>query len=197
MMKNQTWDLTPLPSRKKPIGCKWVYKVKYNADGTLDKYKARLVAKGFSRREGIDYEETFVPTTKMSTIRLVLAISAQNGWKVHQMDVKSAFLNRDLEEEVYMYQPHGFQVSWEEHLVCRLKKALYGLKQAPKAWYIKIDRYLDEQGFQRSPSDSNMYVKRVGNNIIILVIYFDDIIIIGSEASAITQIKCNMCKLLT
>ena len=102
------------------------------------------------------------------------------------MDVKSAFLNGDLEEEVYMYQPQGFQVSGKEYLVCKLKKALYGLKQAPRAWYIKIDRYLDEQGFQRSPSDSNMYVKRVGNNIIILVIYVDDIIITGSQASAIT-----------
>ena len=134
LMKNQIWDLTPLPLGKKPIGCKWVYKVRYKVDGTLDKYKARLVAKGFSQREGTDYEETFAPTTKMSTIRLVLAISAQNGWKVHQMDVKSAFLNRELEEDVYMYQPQGFRVSGKEHLVCRLKKALYGLKQAPRAW---------------------------------------------------------------
>jgi hypothetical protein len=106
LMKNQTWDLTDLPPGKKPIGCKWVYKVKYKADGTLDKYKAQLVAKGFSQREGIDYEETFSPTTKMSTIQLVLAMVTQFGWKVHQMDVKSAFLNGDLEEEVYMYQPH-------------------------------------------------------------------------------------------
>jgi hypothetical protein len=110
------------------------------------------------------------------------------------MDVKSAFLNGDLQEEVYMYQPQGFQVSGKEHLVCRLKKALYGLKQAPRAWYIKIDRYLDEQGFQQSPSDSNMYVKRVGNDIILLVIYVDDIIITSSEESAIKQIKSNMRK---
>ena len=102
--------------------------VKYMVDGTLDKYKARLVAKGLSQREGIDYEEAFAPTTKMSTIRLVLAMVAQNRWKVHQMDVKSSFLNKDLEEEVYMYQPQVFQVSGKEHLVCRLKKALYGLK---------------------------------------------------------------------
>jgi hypothetical protein len=151
LMKNQTWDLTALPSGKKPIGYKWVYKVKYKADGTLDKYKARLVAKGFSQREGINYEETFAPTTKMSTTRLVLAIGAQQGWKVHQMDVTSAFLNGDLKEVVYMCQPEGFQVAGKEHLVCRLKKALYGLKQAPRAWYIKIDRYLVQQGFQWSP----------------------------------------------
>jgi hypothetical protein len=130
----------------------------------------------------------------MSTIQLVLAMAAQFGWKVHQMDVKSAFLNGDLEEEVYMYQPQGFQVPGKEHLVCRLKKALYGLKQAPQAWYIKIDRYLDEQGFQQSPSNSNLYIKSVGNDIILLVIYVDDIIIIGSEASVIEQIKSNMSK---
>jgi hypothetical protein len=134
LIKNQTWDLTALPPGKKPIGRKWVYKVKYKADGTLDKYIAQLVAKGFSQQEGIDYEETFAPTTKMSTIRLVLAMAAQFGWKVHQMDVKSAFLNGDLQEEVYMYQQQGFQVLGKEHLVCRLKKALYGLKQAPRAW---------------------------------------------------------------
>jgi hypothetical protein len=105
LMKNQTWALIELPPGKKPIGCKWVYKVKYKADGMLDKHKARLVAKGFAQKEGIDYEETFAPTAKMGTIRLVLAMVAQFGWKLHQMDVKSAFLNGDLEEEVYMYQP--------------------------------------------------------------------------------------------
>eukprot|EP00253_Pinus_taeda_P004205 PITA_04205 len=102
LQKNHTWTLSDLPTGKKPISCKWVYKVKYKADGTLDKYKARLVARGFSQKEGIDYEETFAPTTKMSTIRLVLALATQFNWKVHQMDVKSAFLNGDLQEEVYM-----------------------------------------------------------------------------------------------
>jgi hypothetical protein len=187
LMKNQSWDLTALPPGKKPIGCKWVYKFK--ADGTLDKYKTRLVTKWFSQREGIDYDETFSPTAKMSTIRLVLAMETQFGWKAHQMDGKSAFLNGDLEENVYMYQSQGFQVPRSKHLVCKLMKALYGLKWAPRAWYIKIDRYLDKQGSQRSPSHSNMYVKSVGNDIILLVIYINDIIIIGSELSVIEQIK--------
>jgi len=120
LMKTQTWELTVLPSGKKPIGCKWVYKIKCKVDGTLDRYKARLVAKGFSQVAGIDYEETFAPIAKMSNIRLVLAMEAQYGWKVQQMDVMSAFLNGDLEEEVYMCQPQGFQVSGREHLVCRL-----------------------------------------------------------------------------
>jgi hypothetical protein len=122
---------------------------------------------------------------------------AQFGWKVHQMDemdVKSACLNGDLEEEVYMYQAQSFQIPGKEHLVYTLKKALYGSKQAPRAWYIRIDRYLDEKGFQWSPSNSNLYIKNVGNDIIPLVIYIDDIIIIGSEASAIKHIKSNMSK---
>jgi hypothetical protein len=110
------------------------------------------------------------------------------------MDVKSAFLNGDLKEVLYMCQPEGFQVAGKEYLVCRLKKALYGLKQAPRAWYIKIDRYLVQQRFQQSPSDSNLYVKRVGNDIILLVVYVDDIIITGSEEDAITWIKSNMSR---
>ena len=114
LKKNHTWTLSDIPTGKKPISCKWVYKVKYKANGTLDKYKARLVARGFSQKEGINYEETFAPTAKMSTIRLVLSLAAQFNWKVHQMDVKSAFLNGDLQEEVYMMQPPGFKVVGQE-----------------------------------------------------------------------------------
>eukprot|EP00253_Pinus_taeda_P011698 PITA_11698 len=114
LQKNHTWTLSDLPEGKKPISCKWVYKVNYKANGTLDKYKARLVARGFSQKEGIDYEETFAPTAKMSTIRLVLALAAQFKWKVHQMDVKSAFLNGDLQEEVYMTKPPGFKIAGQE-----------------------------------------------------------------------------------
>lgn len=128
LLKNNTWVQSNLPPRKKPIRCKWVYKVKYKANGTLDKSKARLVAKGFSQGEGIDYEETFAPITKMSTIRLVIAMAAQRGWKVHQMDVKSAFLNGELEEEIYMTQPPGFKVAEKEHWLLKLVKPLYGLK---------------------------------------------------------------------
>ncbi len=156
LKKNHTWVLSDLPPRKKPISCKWVYKVKYHADGTLDKYIVKLVAQGFTQHEGIDYEETFALTAKMSTIRLLLAIAAQYGWKVHQMDVKSVFLNGELQEEVYMTQPPGLKVVGSEPKVCRLQNALYGLKQAPRAWYIKIDQCLIAQGFQRSLSDSNL-----------------------------------------
>ena len=110
VMKNQTWKIVDCPHDVKPIGCKWVYKIKYKANGDIDKYKERLVEKGFAQKEGIDYEETFPPTAKWNTIRIVLALAAQNGWKLHQMDVKSAFINCDLQEDVYMTQPPGFEV---------------------------------------------------------------------------------------
>jgi hypothetical protein len=154
----------------------------------------QLVAKGFSQQEGIAYEENFAPTTKMSTIRLVLNMTTQNGWKLYHMDMKSVFLNGDLEEEVYMYQPQVFQVSRKDLMVYRVKKALYGWEQTHRARYIKTFMYLDEQGFHQSPLYSNMYVKKFGNDIIILIIYVDNIIITCSEANAITQIKFKMNK---
>ena len=109
LMKNKTWVLVDCPRGVKPIGCKWVYRIKYKADGSIDKYKARLVAKGYAQQEGIDYDETFAPTAKWNTIRVIMALAAQLGWKLYQMDVKSAFLNGDLTEEVYMTQPQGFE----------------------------------------------------------------------------------------
>ena len=110
VLENGTWKLVDCPSNVKPIGCKWVYRIKYKSNGEVHKYKARLVAKGFSQQEGIDYDETFAPITKWNAIRIVINLAAQNGWKLHQMDVKSVFLNGDLKEEVFMTQPQGFEV---------------------------------------------------------------------------------------
>ena len=162
VMKNNTWQLVDLPPGKKPIGCRWIFKTKYKSDGTIDKYKARLVEKGYAQQEGIDYEETFAPTAKIKTIRMIFALAAQFGWKVHQMDVKSAFLNGDLQEEVYMTQPEDYVIPGKEMMVCRLIKSLYGLKQAPQAWYIKIDEHLISHGFERNPYDPNLYLKKQG-----------------------------------
>ena len=147
VLANGTWNLVYCPHDVNPIGCKWVYRVKYKPNGKIDKYKARLVAKGFAQQEGIDYEETFAPTTKWNTIRMVINLAAHNGWKLHQMDVKSAFLNGDLKEDIFMTQPQGFEAKGQEHKIFKLVKALYGFKQAPRAWYAKMDEYLRKVGF--------------------------------------------------
>jgi hypothetical protein len=130
---NATWGLVTLLKDKKAIRCKWVYKVKHNADGSMNRYKARLVAKGYAQMYGIDYEETYSLVAKMTTIRAIITMAAVKGWSLHQMDVKNAFLHGDLQEEVYMEQPLGYVDQTCPSLVYRLKKTLYGLKQAPRA----------------------------------------------------------------
>ena len=141
LSKNKTWDLVPTSLNKKLIGCRWIYKVKYNADGSVNRYKAQLVAKGYAQTHGVDYEETFAPVEKMMTVRTVIALVAVKGWYLHQMDVKNAFLQGELEEE-YMVQPPGFNSSTHTKAICRLKKPLSGLKQAPRAWHSKITQCL-------------------------------------------------------
>ena len=142
---NQTRELVPLPSGRKLLQCKWIYKTKIAVDGTTTKYMARLVAKGYSQVQGFDYNETFTPVSRIDSIRLVLAIVASKRWEVHHMDVKSAFLHGDLEEEIYMKQPEGFID--DPSLVCRPRKSLYGIKQSPRAWYFKMDSFVISQNF--------------------------------------------------
>ena len=156
LMRNHTRDLVPLPKGRKLVRCKWIYWTKFVADGSVDKHKAHLVTKGFSQVPGIDYSENFALVARINSIRLVLAIAAANRWEAHQMDVKSAFLHGDLQEEIYMEQPQGFVQ--DSSLVCRLQKSLYGLKQAPRAWYAKMDTFLLSVGFTRCHSDPNVYV---------------------------------------
>ncbi|KAA0059671.1 Retrovirus-related Pol polyprotein from transposon TNT 1-94 [Cucumis melo var. makuwa] len=147
---NKTWHLLDLPSGCKAIGCKRVLKKKLKPDRSVDKYKARLVAKGFRQRENIDFFDTFSPVTRITFIRVLISIAALNNLLIHQMDVKTAFLNGDLEEEIYMKQPKGFIVHGQESKVCKLDKSLYGLKQAPKQWHEKFDNLLVSKGFKAS-----------------------------------------------
>ncbi|KAK4405981.1 Retrovirus-related Pol polyprotein from transposon RE2 [Sesamum angolense] len=157
--KNNTWELADRPKDKEVIGVKWIYKTKLIADGSIQKHKARLVAKGYSQLPGIDYTETFAPVARLDTIRALIAIAANKKWKIYQMDVKSAFLNGYIDEEIYVEQPKGFIVKGSEEKVLRLKKALYGLKQAPRAWYSRIDKYFMDRGFRRSLSEPTLYIK--------------------------------------
>ena len=181
IMKNDVWEVVPRPEGKSVVTSRWLYKIKHAADGSVEKFKARFVARGFSQVEGVDYEETFAPVARYASIRTVMAIAAEMGWKIHQMDVKTAFLNGFIEEEVYIEQPPGFEVHGRETHVCLLRKALYGLKQAPRAWYSRIDSYLVQLGFEKSEADPNLYYICVGDDTLILVLYVDDLFITGGE----------------
>ncbi|CAA7051375.1 unnamed protein product [Microthlaspi erraticum] len=156
MVKNGVWDIVPLPEGHKAVGCKWVFKTKLNCNGNVERYKARLVAKGFNQKEGIDYE-TFSPVSRKDSLRIILALVAQYDLELHQMDVKTAFLNGDLEEEVYMCQPEGFIIEGQENMVCKLKKSIYGLKQASRQWYLKFDEIITKFGFKENCCGS-MYI---------------------------------------
>ena len=155
--QTKTWELTDLPKGCKPISSKWIFKKKLRADVSIDQYKARLVIRGFDQRKGIDYFDTYSPITKIATIRASIALAAIFDLVVHQMDVKTAFLNGDLEEEIYMTQPEGCEVLGQENKVCRLRKSLYSLKQAPKQWYEKFDSFLVQNDFIVNFSNSCVY----------------------------------------
>jgi hypothetical protein len=166
--RNQVWELVDPPSRCKPIGTKLVWKNKEGEKGEVVRNKSRLVAQGFSQKEGIDYEETFAPVARLETIRILLAFSVAKGFKLHQMDVKSAFLNGVLEEEVYVRQPPGFESEKYPHQVYKLRKALYGLKQAPRAWYGRLRGFLFERGSEMGKVDQTLFLLRQGKDILIM-----------------------------
>jgi hypothetical protein len=178
IIKNDIWEIVPRPKSKDVVSSKWLFKIKHVADGIIEKYKARFVAHGFSQKEGIDYEETFTPVARYTSIRTIIALAAKMKWNLHQMDIKTAFLNRFIEEEVYIEKPRGFEVENRKSHVCRLKKELYGLKQAPRAWYGRIDSFLTSLGFTKSKSNSNLYFKVMNDEIVILLLYVDDLFLI-------------------
>jgi hypothetical protein len=162
------------------------FRNKMDEAGKITRNKARLVCKGYAQVEGIDFGKTFSPVARMESVRLILAYASSKHIKFYQMDVKSTFLNGDLEEKVYMEQPYGFQVQEVEQYVYRLKKALYDLKQAPRAWYSRLDNYLRQQGFRKGNNDSNLYIKEENDILIIVEIYVDDIIF-GSDDNRLSK----------
>lgn len=194
LIKNKTWHLVPSKQGKNVINCKWVYKIKRKADGSLDRYKARLVAKGFKQRYGIYYEDTFSPVVKAVTIRTVLSIVVSRGWSLRQLDVQNAFLHGVLEEEVYMRQPPGYENAKTLNYVCKLDKALYGLKQAPRAWYSRLSGKLYELGFKSSKADTSLFLYNKGGVTIYLLVYVDDIIVASSVPSVTTALLQDLTK---
>jgi hypothetical protein len=193
IIKNDVWEIVPRLQNKLVVSSKWIYKIKHAADGSIDKHKARCVARGFSKKEGVDYEETFSPVARYTSIRTIIYIATQMGWRIHQMDIKTAFLNGNIEEEVYLEQPKGFEVHDRANHVCRLKKTLYGLKQAPRAWYSKIHCYLQSIGFIKSDVDPNLYLLIKGWDFLILVLYVDDLFLTG-EKTIIAASKQDLAK---
>jgi hypothetical protein len=192
LLKAGTYTLVPLPDGANLIGCKWVLKVKRGADGTIVKYKGRLVAKGYAQRFGVDYNDTYAPVARYPSIRLLIALAAHYGWELHQMDVKSAYLNGELDVPIYMTQPEGYVVAGKEDHVCLLKKSLYGLKQAGRTWHHKIDVALKDRGFTALEADHCVYIRRTALSVIIIALYVDDLLIASSQPTELAQFKDDL-----
>lgn len=157
--KNQTWILVDLPVGVKPIRLKWVFKIKRNPDGSVNKYKARLIAKGYMQKHGIDYDEVFAPVTRIKMIILFIALAAYHGREVHHLDIKTSFLHGDLKEDVYVSQPEDFEVKGSEEKVYKLSNDLYDLKQALRPWNYKLNQILKELKFTRCSKEPSLYKK--------------------------------------
>ena len=180
--------MVDIPEGIKPIGCKWIFKRKRGADGKVETYKARLVAKGYRQHYGIDYDETFSPVAMLKSIRIMLALAAHFDYEIWQMDVRTVFLNGELEEEVYMIQPEGF-TSIDESKVCKLRRSIYGLKQASRSWNMRFDKCIKSYGFVRNGEEPCIYKWVNVSVVVFLVLYVDDILLIGNDVAALQGIK--------
>ncbi|KAD6795217.1 hypothetical protein E3N88_06113 [Mikania micrantha] len=189
MHDNQVWDLVDLPPNCKTVGSKWIFKKKTDMDGNVHTFKARLVAKSFTQTQGIDYEETFSPVAMLKSIRILIAISAYYDYEIWQMDVKTAFLNGHLTEDVYMAQPEGFVDPKNPNKVCKLKKSIYGLKQAFRSWNLRFDEKIKEFGFIKNEDEPCVYMKASGSIVMFLMLYVDDILLIGNDIPTLNGVK--------
>jgi hypothetical protein len=191
LIGNHPWDLLPHPPHCNVVTGKWVFKHKFKADGSLERYKARWVLRGFTQRPGIDFSETFSPVVKPATVRTVLSLALSHSWLIHQLDVNNAFLQGTLLETVYCVQPTGFEDSTHPDYVCRLNRSLYGLKQAPRAWYSRFASHLIQLGFVEAKSDTSFFVYHKGATMIYLL-YVDDIVL---TASSMSLLRCTISTL--
>ncbi|OWM91419.1 hypothetical protein CDL15_Pgr017337 [Punica granatum] len=186
--RNGTWVIVDLPAGKKAIGCKWLYKVKRKANGSIERYKARLVTKGYTQIEGLDFDETFAPVAKLVSVRVLLTMALYKNWELFQLDVNNTFLHGDLEEEVYMKLPPGL-TSVGSTKVCRLQKSLYGLRQASRNWFAKFSIALKSYGFLQSSADYSLFTFNKDGVILIVLVYVDDLILTGNDPAQCTKFK--------
>uniref|UniRef100_A0A803PU39 Integrase catalytic domain-containing protein n=1 Tax=Cannabis sativa TaxID=3483 RepID=A0A803PU39_CANSA len=188
LKKNKTWVVVPRPANRVPIGCKWIFRVKLNEDGSVNRYKARLLAKGFHQQAGFDFSESFIPVVKVVTIQVVLTVAITNEWTIRKLDINNDFLNGDLHEKIYMEQPPGFVDPKYPNYVYKLNKALYGLKQAPRAWFEKLSNVLVQHGFQFSKANQSLFLKYSKTSCIYILAYVDDILVKGSDDTLVNQL---------
>jgi hypothetical protein len=189
LIEHGTWDLVPLPPDRKAINCKWVFRIKRDADGNIVKYKARLCACGYNQIAGLDYKEIYSPVVRAESLRIMLSIVAARDMELHQMDVVTAFLNGDLTETIFMKQPPGYCNADAPNHVCQLHKNLYGLKQAPRVWHKTIDPFLQSLGFAPIPADPCLYVKWNGSSLSMIALYVDDLAIAADHTSDLHSTK--------
>jgi len=189
MYTNHVWNLIEAPEGINPIGCNWVFKKKIYMDGKVNTYKARLVAKGFKQIHGVDYDETFSPVAMIKSIQILLAIAAYHDYEIWKMDVKTAFLNGNLLEDVYMTQPEGFGDPKAIKRVCKLQRSIYGLKQASRSWNLRFNETVQEYGFIKNEDEPCVYMKVSGSIVSFLVLYVDDILLIGNDIPTLQEIK--------
>ncbi|CAI7770542.1 unnamed protein product, partial [Closterium sp. NIES-54] len=187
LLENETWELCELPPGKKAISSKLIFRHKYGPDGELTRYKSRLVAKGFQQTKGKDFDEIFAPVGKGTTLRVMLGMAANRGWRIKQMDITTAFLNGIILEELYMLQPEGLDDG--SGRVCRLKKAIYGLKQAPRPWYHKLEETLLAGGFKKSECDHSLFLLQEKEQFLMLLVYVDDILLFSESAAMIERVE--------
>ena len=185
LKENNTWEIAKIPDEKRPIKTKWVFKVKKNSKGEPERFKARLVAKGYEQQKGIDFNETFAPVVKIQSLRLLIAIAVQEGMQIHHIDISTAFLYGEVEEEIYIERPDGYDVQLSDDQALRLEKALYGLKQAPRNWNKTLMQFLQELGFKSIETDHCIMF----NHHLIIAIYVDDITIACKQEAKIVEFK--------
>ena len=189
MYENQVWTLVDLPDDRKAIENKWIFKKKTDADGNVTVYKARLVAKGFRQVQGVDYDETFSPVAMLKSVRIMLAIAAFFDYEIWQMDVKTTFLNGYLKEDLYMMQPVGFVDPKDAKKVCKLQRSIYGLVQASRSWNLRFDEVIKAFGFIQAYGEACIYKKVSGSSVAFLILYVDDILLIGNDIKLLESIK--------